>query len=244
MPPRKRKQQDDGDDTSASEMTESESEDEDCYAYNVATARGAAALDAEDWPAAIAAFGDALRVPGESESADCAYNLACASACAGKVNEAMGWLRKASAWGVTDVDPANDPQLQALLDDPEFAKIARELRKTETIGVPSAAVMRSRRPTQGQRISELVGKAQDEDDTFWNHDTWAEDDDEYSDEGPVVDHFDSDFDHTEDEHSDSDGEGGTGGKGGKKKKARREEADDDEEDRKKRTAKARRYVDR
>eukprot|EP00957_Ditylum_brightwellii_P132689 10117740-Ditylum_brightwellii.AAC.1 len=85
----------------------------------------------------------------------------------------------------------------------------------------SAVQQRSRRATAGKRMSSLVGKAAEEDETFWGHSTWAEepkpptaasDSDEVfdsSDEGSYrlsdeeeenkVDVFDSDFDDSESE---------------------------------------------
>eukprot|EP00526_Cylindrotheca_closterium_P025816 CAMPEP_0113649496 /NCGR_PEP_ID=MMETSP0017_2-20120614/26298_1 /TAXON_ID=2856 /ORGANISM="Cylindrotheca closterium" /LENGTH=59 /DNA_ID=CAMNT_0000561869 /DNA_START=141 /DNA_END=317 /DNA_ORIENTATION=+ /assembly_acc=CAM_ASM_000147 len=39
----------------------------------------------------------------------------------------------------------------------------------------SAITQRGKRKTAGKRMSSLVGKAQEEDDTFWGHDTWADD---------------------------------------------------------------------
>lgn len=54
-------------------------------------------------------------------------------------------------------------------------------------------------------MADLVGDAAEEDETFWNHETWQEgsDDDEFSEEEIKPDVFDSDFNDTEDE-SDSD----------------------------------------
>ena len=60
-------------------------------------------------------------------------------------------------------------------------------------------------------MSDLVGKAQEADDAFWGHDTWAEDDsgnDSFheSDEDSDVrkDHFDSDFNESEEDVSDAE----------------------------------------
>jgi vacuolar protein sorting-associated protein 72 len=75
----------------------------------------------------------------------------------------------------------------------------------------SAVASRERRSTAGKRMSSLVGKAQDEDDTFWGHETWAEDDSgnesfAESDVGSEerVDQFDSDFDESESDHDAED----------------------------------------
>ena len=38
----------------------------------------------------------------------------------------------------------------------------------------SAVAGRSRRSTAGKRMGTLVGKAQEEDEEFWNHSTWNE----------------------------------------------------------------------
>jgi len=68
----------------------------------------------------------------------------------------------------------------------------------------SAVVERSRRLTAGKRMSSLVGEALDNDETFWNHETWAEDGEDAesfreSDEDSDVrkDEFDSDFNDSE-----------------------------------------------
>jgi len=71
----------------------------------------------------------------------------------------------------------------------------------------SAVTSRERRATAGKRMSSLVGKAQEDDDAFWNHDTWAEDDsgndsfrESDEDSEARVDEFDSDFDDSESDH--------------------------------------------
>eukprot|EP00978_Attheya_sp_CCMP212_P021584 scaffold63270_cov38-Attheya_sp.AAC.1 len=80
----------------------------------------------------------------------------------------------------------------------------------------AAVLERSRRATAGQRMSSLVGKAAEEDDTFWNHSTWAEDvsggddigseDGSYQEEGEIpVDAFDSDFNDSEDSSDEDEG---------------------------------------
>ncbi|KAI2497903.1 YL1 nuclear protein [Fragilaria crotonensis] len=68
----------------------------------------------------------------------------------------------------------------------------------------SAVVERSRRLTAGKRMSSLVGEALDNDEAFWNHETWAEDGEDAdsfreSDEDSDVrkDEFDSDFNDSE-----------------------------------------------
>ncbi|KAL3945299.1 MAG: hypothetical protein SGBAC_000647 [Bacillariaceae sp.] len=68
-----------------------------------------------------------------------------------------------------------------------------------------AITQRTKRKTAGQRMSSLVGKAQEEDDTFWGHGTWAEDEgsgnesfhDSDEDSELKKDEFDSDFDNSE-----------------------------------------------
>jgi vacuolar protein sorting-associated protein 72 len=64
---------------------------------------------------------------------------------------------------------------------------------------------RAARTTRGLRMADLVGEAADEDETFWNHGTWAEgsEDDNHSEEELKPDVFDSDFNDTESD-SDSD----------------------------------------
>jgi YL1 nuclear protein/YL1 nuclear protein C-terminal domain len=65
---------------------------------------------------------------------------------------------------------------------------------------------RSRRATAGKRMTQLVGKAQEEDSAFWAHDTWESDEESFhaSDEGSVKDEFDSDFDESESDHEDEE----------------------------------------
>ena len=80
----------------------------------------------------------------------------------------------------------------------------------------SAAASRQRRSTAGQRMTSLVGKALEEDETFWGHDTWAEGEDSgnesfhESDEDSALkkDEFDSDFDDSESDHEDEEREAG------------------------------------
>ena len=74
-----------------------------------------------------------------------------------------------------------------------------------------SALLQEKRKTRGLRINELVGEALDQDNTFYNHDTWNEDesDDSYSEEEAKPDVFDSDFNDTEsDEDSDDEEEEG------------------------------------
>jgi YL1 nuclear protein/YL1 nuclear protein C-terminal domain len=82
----------------------------------------------------------------------------------------------------------------------------------------SAPAERSRRSTAGKRMGTLVGKAQEEDDAFWGHDTWADDPDDSengsfrsSDEDSEAkkDQFDSDFNdsETDGDEADADDEG-------------------------------------
>jgi YL1 nuclear protein C-terminal domain/YL1 nuclear protein len=69
---------------------------------------------------------------------------------------------------------------------------------------------RERRATAGRRMTSLVGKALDDDEAFWGHDTWNDEDDNdgndsfrSSDEDSEMkrDEFDSDFDDSEDEEN-------------------------------------------
>ena len=60
-------------------------------------------------------------------------------------------------------------------------------------------------------MTSLVGKAQDEDDAFWSHETWAEDDsgnesfrESDEDSSARVDQFDSDFDESESDHEEEE----------------------------------------
>jgi hypothetical protein len=75
----------------------------------------------------------------------------------------------------------------------------------------AAVASRERRKTAGKRMTSLLGKAQEEDDTFWGHDTWAEDDsgndsfhDSDEDSAMKKDEFDSDFDDSESDHDEEE----------------------------------------
>ena len=80
----------------------------------------------------------------------------------------------------------------------------------------SAVTRRERRKTAGQRMTALVGKALEEDNTFWGHDTWGDDGDSGnesfrdSDEDSEMkkDQFDSDFDDSESDHEDEEAAAG------------------------------------
>ena len=70
---------------------------------------------------------------------------------------------------------------------------------------------RERRSTAGTRMTSLVGQAAKDDDEFWNHSTWVEDEDgsfHESDEESEArkDTFDSDFDDSEDDEDEDDNE--------------------------------------
>ena len=82
--------------------------------------------------------------------------------------------------------------------------------------ITSSVQGRERRSTAGTRMSSLVGQAAKDDDEFWNHSTWAEDEDgsfHESDEESEVrkDTFDSDFDDSEDD-GEADNDGSNGGR--------------------------------
>lgn len=73
----------------------------------------------------------------------------------------------------------------------------------------SALTERSRRATAGKRMTDLVGKALEDDEEFWGHDTWAEDDsgnESFSDNDSEakVDQFDSDFNDSESDHEEDE----------------------------------------
>ena len=79
----------------------------------------------------------------------------------------------------------------------------------------SAITGRERRATAGRRMTELVGKAQEEDDAFWGHDTWNEEDsgnesfhDSDEDSAMKKDEFDSDFDDSESDNEDEEAAAG------------------------------------
>ena len=76
---------------------------------------------------------------------------------------------------------------------------------------------REKRKTAGRRMNDLVGEALDQDEQFWGHNTWAEDDNEMSDadmsydmaeenKEDTVDRFDSDFNDSESEDDDENEE--------------------------------------
>jgi vacuolar protein sorting-associated protein 72 len=76
----------------------------------------------------------------------------------------------------------------------------------------SAVVRRNKRKTAGLRMTALVGEAQDQDDEFWGHDTWAVGEDSGnesfrdSDEDSELkkDEFDSDFNESESDNEDEE----------------------------------------
>ena len=78
--------------------------------------------------------------------------------------------------------------------------------------VEAAILSRGKRSTAGRRLTSLVGKAAEDDQAFWGHDTWNEDEGSEnesfheSDEDPEqrVDAFDSDFDDSEDDNAEED----------------------------------------
>ena len=70
-------------------------------------------------------------------------------------------------------------------------------------------MLQQKRATRGQRMNELVGEALDQDNAFYGHDTWDEEesDSSFSEEEVKPDVFDSDFNDTEDDDdSDDDSE--------------------------------------
>jgi hypothetical protein len=82
--------------------------------------------------------------------------------------------------------------------------------------MPSAVSQRQRRKTAGTRMTELVGKAQDDDDAFWGHDTWGDEDgsgnesfhESDEDSAAKKDTFDSDFDISESDHDEEEAAAG------------------------------------
>ena len=77
----------------------------------------------------------------------------------------------------------------------------------------AAVLQRGRRKTAGQRMTSLVGKAQEEDDAFWGHETWADDDadsgnesfrDSDEDSAMKIDEFDSDFNDSESDNEEEE----------------------------------------
>lgn len=69
---------------------------------------------------------------------------------------------------------------------------------------------RDRRATAGKRMTKLVGEAQEQDDEFWNHETWQEDSESYhsSSDEEQPDVFDSDFDESESDNEEQEIEQG------------------------------------
>ncbi len=70
-------------------------------------------------------------------------------------------------------------------------------------------MLTNKRSTRGLRINELVGEALDQDQAFYGHETWDEEnsDSSFSEEEVKPDVFDSDFNDTEDDDdSDEDSE--------------------------------------
>ena len=70
-------------------------------------------------------------------------------------------------------------------------------------------MLTNKRSTRGLRINELVGEALEQDQAFYGHETWNEEesDSSFSEEEVKPDEFDSDFNDTEDDdNSDDDSE--------------------------------------
>lgn len=83
------------------------------------------ALQAGAYDVSIAAGQQALT---RGASPHIAYNVACAHAQAGRLDEAMSWLERAAAAGYDDVKTlATDPNLEPLRDQPEFARLYSQL---------------------------------------------------------------------------------------------------------------------
>ncbi|CBZ55236.1 conserved hypothetical protein [Neospora caninum Liverpool] len=117
----------------------------------------------------------------------------------------------------------------------------------EEVGIALQLPVRS---TRGHTYQRLVGDALREDQEFWNHSTWAEEDDEdYNcSEGEEVyeDIIDSDFDRAEDDSSeDDDGKKGRKRKEGETKRERGEAGDivEDDEERAKKKQKRNAFQD-
>jgi hypothetical protein len=69
-------------------------------------------------------------------------------------------------------------------------------------------LLQAKRATRGQRMTQLIGEAADEDEQFWGHGVWndEENDDSFSEEEVKPDVFDSDFNDTETEDEESSDE--------------------------------------
>lgn len=68
-------------------------------------------------------------------------------------------------------------------------------------------MLRDKRATRGKRMSSLVGEAAEEDEQFWGHEIWQEnesDNESYSTEEERPDMFDSDFNDSEDDNDDEE----------------------------------------
>ena len=69
-----------------------------------------------------------------------------------------------------------------------------------------SGLLKEKRSTRGQRMSELVGEALEQDSQFYGDSVWTEEesDDSYEDDEVKPDEFDSDFNDTEDEDGPDD----------------------------------------
>ena len=73
-------------------------------------------------------------------------------------------------------------------------------------------MLKEKRSTRGQRMNELIGEAAEEEESFWNHETWAEEDEDssgaesFSEEEVKPDVFDDDFNDTESSSDEDDSE--------------------------------------
>jgi len=75
---------------------------------------------------------------------------------------------------------------------------------------PRHEMLQAKRSSRGKRMASLIGKAVEEDDAFWGHSIWEEDEsgnESYSEEEIQPDEFDTDFGESETEdESDSEEE--------------------------------------
>ncbi|KAJ8611259.1 hypothetical protein CTAYLR_004162 [Chrysophaeum taylorii] len=165
-----------------------------------------------EWRAALELFKEALALDAKEESdiseerADCAYNVACCAARLGDLDEAETWLRRSVQWGVRNVHPESDEDLEALRQD-TVERLDRFLTTIEPLSVkqemaPAAVLERSKRSGAGRGMSALAREMAAEGD-------WEDEDDEGFEDGDVDqeqdrDVFDSDFDDSEDEEEEDD----------------------------------------
>lgn len=171
----------------------------------------------KEWRSALEVFKEALELDRKEEGgdiseerADCAYNIACCAAQLGDLDESEAWVRRAVAWGVRNVHPETDDDLEPLRTDTAerlerfLDAVEPLLKKKKSASQSTTAVLeRTKRSNAGRGMGALAREMEAE---GWGEDD--EDDEGFSsadeDEQDQRDVFDSDFNDSEDDDDDGD----------------------------------------